>query len=60
MLVKLLKCEFHHMIFETFMPLCNSTPCVYIESLFISPFHAQKLDKSDVCKGNSIDLPSYS
>jgi hypothetical protein len=53
------KCELHHMIFETSMPLCNSTPCVYIGSLFLSPFHTQKLDESDVYKGNSIGLPNY-
>jgi hypothetical protein len=46
------------MTFETSMPLCSSTPCVYIGSLFLSP-HTQKLDKNDVCKGISIDLPSY-
>ncbi len=56
--MRLLKWEFHHMTFETSMPLCSSTPCVYIGSLFLSP-HTQKLDKNDVCKGISIDLPSY-
>lgn len=59
MLVRLPKCEFHRMIFETSMPLCSSTPRVYIGYLFPSPFHTQKLDKSDVYKGNSIDLPNY-